>query len=295
MHLILTGATGLVGSAVLDAMIKTKDISKITLISRRPVPMAEDAGQPDRIKTIIHEDFTSYPPSLLDQVADATGCVWALGISQTQVSKEYVHPSRPFFHRVEPRLDPSVRGPEGETSAGRTDIADREYVKITKDYALAAAQAFQTLPSAPELKDAPFRFVFVSGHGATHSPGPFTTLFGRFKGETELLLAALRRKNPRFEVDTVRPAGVDWKGHRGIAPYLRQGALKETMMALMRPVFTGVGGGLLSPTEPLGVFLAECAMGKWAGKLEGAGIEEVGDTGSKVVNNTAFRRLARLD
>lgn len=91
MHLILTGATGLVGSGVLDAMIKMKDITKISIISRRPVPMADDAKDP-RINVIIHKDFTTYPPSLLDQVKDATGCVWALGISQTQVSKEYVSP-----------------------------------------------------------------------------------------------------------------------------------------------------------------------------------------------------------
>lgn len=89
MHLILTGATGLVGSGVLDAMIKMKDVTKISIISRRPVPMADDAKDP-RINVIIHKDFLHYPQSLLDQVADATGCVWALGISQTQVSKEYV-------------------------------------------------------------------------------------------------------------------------------------------------------------------------------------------------------------
>jgi NAD dependent epimerase/dehydratase family enzyme len=89
MHLILTGATGLVGSGVLDAMIKMKDVTQITLLSRRPVQMAEDARDP-RVRVITHEDFTSYPQSLLDRVADATGCVWALGISQTQVGKECV-------------------------------------------------------------------------------------------------------------------------------------------------------------------------------------------------------------
>lgn len=87
MHLILTGATGLVGSAVLDAMIKTKDITKISIISRRPIKMAEDARDP-RINVIIHKDFATYDDELLDKVADATGCVWALGISQSQVGKE---------------------------------------------------------------------------------------------------------------------------------------------------------------------------------------------------------------
>jgi NAD dependent epimerase/dehydratase family enzyme len=89
MHLILTGATGLVGSATLEAMIKMKEVTKISVISRRPVQMAEDAKDP-RINVILHKDFEHYDQSLLEQVKDATGCVWALGISQTKVSKEFV-------------------------------------------------------------------------------------------------------------------------------------------------------------------------------------------------------------
>lgn len=87
MHLILTGATGLVGSAVLDAMIKTKDISRISILSRRPVKMAEDAKDP-RINVILHEDFEKYDSALLRELKGARGVVWALGISQSQVSKE---------------------------------------------------------------------------------------------------------------------------------------------------------------------------------------------------------------
>lgn len=87
MHLILTGATGLVGSGVLDAMIKMKDVTKISVLSRRPIKMAEDAKDP-RVNVIIHKDFEKYDSDLLSKVSDANGCVWALGISQTQVGKE---------------------------------------------------------------------------------------------------------------------------------------------------------------------------------------------------------------
>lgn len=89
MHLILTGATGLVGSAVLDAMIKTKDITKISIISRRPVKMAEDAKDP-RINVILHKDFETYDRELLEKLKGAQGCVWALGVSQNAVGREYV-------------------------------------------------------------------------------------------------------------------------------------------------------------------------------------------------------------
>ena len=87
MHLILTGATGLVGSAVLDAMIKMQNVTEISILSRRPVLMAEEAKD-SRIRVIIHKDFEKYDAELLSKIRGATGCVWALGISQSQVGKE---------------------------------------------------------------------------------------------------------------------------------------------------------------------------------------------------------------
>jgi uncharacterized protein YbjT (DUF2867 family) len=88
MHLILTGATGLVGSSVLDAMLKSKEVTKISILSRRPVPLAEKDA---RVNTIIHKDFTKYEPQVLDQLQGANGVVWALGISQLKVTKEFVY------------------------------------------------------------------------------------------------------------------------------------------------------------------------------------------------------------
>jgi hypothetical protein len=67
---------GLVGSGVLDAMIKMKEVTKISILSRRPVQMAEDARDP-RINVIIHKDFAQYDSAVLDQLKGARGCVWA--------------------------------------------------------------------------------------------------------------------------------------------------------------------------------------------------------------------------
>ena len=88
VHLILTGATGLVGAGVLQQMIVHEGVSRISVLSRRPVKMAE--GHEDKVKVIIHEDFEKYDKALLDQLKDAHGCVWALGVSQNAVSKEFV-------------------------------------------------------------------------------------------------------------------------------------------------------------------------------------------------------------
>ncbi|KAG8531281.1 uncharacterized protein KY384_003992 [Bacidia gigantensis] len=105
MHLILTGATGLVGSGVLHHMLNNNTVTTVSILSRRPVPMAEGH---EKAKVIIHKDFKSFPSDLLEQLKGATGCVWALGVNQNDVDKEL-------------------------------------YQEITVDYPIAAAKAFSTL------------------------------------------------------------------------------------------------------------------------------------------------------
>jgi hypothetical protein len=87
MHLILTGATGLIGASVLDNMLAQEGISRISILSRRPVEMAEGH---DKAKVIIHKDYKTYDKALLEELKDAQGCVWAQGVSQNDVTKEYV-------------------------------------------------------------------------------------------------------------------------------------------------------------------------------------------------------------
>ncbi|KAI1383815.1 putative nucleoside-diphosphate-sugar epimerase [Hypoxylon trugodes] len=248
MHLILTGATGLVGSGVLDAMIKMKDVTKISVLSRRPVKLAEDSKDP-RVNVIIHKDFEKYDSELMSKLQGASGCVWALGISQTQVSKE-------------------------------------EYVKITKDYALEASKAFQTLGSEQE----PFNFVYVSGEGATTKPTRFSALFAQVKGQTELALADMRRQNPIFHASSVRPSFVDASNHDAIKPYLPNQVWQiKATIAVLGPVIKCGFPGYWSPTQDLGRFLTEVAMGRYKDQFKAKDIEMVGEF--PIIANTAFRRL----
>ncbi|CAG9941734.1 unnamed protein product [Clonostachys rosea f. rosea IK726] len=252
MHLILTGATGLVGSGVLDTMVKMNEITKISILSRRPVKFAEDLKDP-RINVVINKDFENYDPAVLSQLKDATGCVWALGISQTQVDKE-------------------------------------EYVKITKTMALKAAEAFQSLPP----KNEPFNFVYVSGAGATTSPGRFSAIFARIKGETELALAEQRKTNPAFHASSIRPAFVDAAAHQAIKPYLPVPTLSiRALQGGLGPIIRNAMPGQWSPTEQLGRFLTEVAMGKHKDALvAGPGVQMVGQF--PIVENSVIRKLAGL-
>ena len=84
MHLILTGATGLVGTACLHQMLSNNAVTRVSILSRRPVAMAEGHSKVD---VIIHKDYTRYPPEVLEKLKGAKGCVWAQGVSANDVGK----------------------------------------------------------------------------------------------------------------------------------------------------------------------------------------------------------------
>ncbi|KAJ4139991.1 hypothetical protein NW768_001342 [Fusarium equiseti] len=248
MHLILTGATGLVGSSVLDAMLKSKDITKISILSRRPVPLAEKSP---KVNTIIHKDFSNYEPQVLEQLQGANGVVWALGISQLKVTPE-------------------------------------EYVTITRDFPLAAVKALSAISPTKE----PFRFVYVSGYGASTTPGKLTPLFGRVKGEAETKLSELRTS--KFHIETVRPCFVDAANHDVIKPHIpNPGMVHNALSVVFGPIIRAVISSLHSPTEQLGPFLTEMAMGKYDKQLDAGGEGILNLNGSRILDNVAFQNLYR--
>lgn len=132
----------------------------------------------------------------------------------------------------------------------------------------------------------------MSGEGATHRPGLLTPIFGRTKGETEVALASLR--SPGFAPTSVRPGFVDWAGHEAIGPYLPAlPAWRAVLTPIVGPPIRGLYKAGWTPTEPMGRFMTEVAMGRWEGRLEGPGVERV--HGAAILGNAAFRRLAGLD
>jgi len=123
--IIITGATGNAGSAILDAALASPQVAQVTVLSRRP-PFVEHA----KLRTIIlpspeyPKGFDEIPPSLVEKMEGYTAVIWALGVSQNDVSKE-------------------------------------EYIKITHDYTVTAAKAFSSLGTPTD----PLRFIFISGTG----------------------------------------------------------------------------------------------------------------------------------
>lgn len=146
----------------------------------------------------------------------------------------------------------------------------------------------------------------MSGEGATTKPnsGPFTSLFARVKGETEVALAELNNSNNKsssssssfFNAASIRPGFIDAATHTAIKPYLApRGLAWNAMEMFLGPPVRRFVRNSWSPTEALGQFMVDMATGKVGEKqLQGQGIEKVGGHFS-IVNNAAFRRLAGLN
>jgi len=163
----------------------------------------------------------------------------------------------------------------------QADAETREYFEITHNYPLAAARAFSTLhPSTP------FTFVYVSGEGATQTPGMFTPIFGRVKGQTETSLFEFGKENPMFKVYNMRAGAVDWLKQPEIHPFLPK--LPFYRSALI-PGLNVVYKSLMLPTGPMGKVFTELAMSKGE-PLEGEGIGMEG----RLVSNVAIRRMGGL-
>jgi uncharacterized protein YbjT (DUF2867 family) len=111
-----------------------------------------------KLKVVLHADFKDYS-GLADTFAAHDACIWCLGISQTQVT-------------------------------------EAEYIKITYDYVITAAQAM--LNANPGIS-----FVFLSGMGAD-SQEKSRTLFARTKGKAENNLKRL----PFKQLFIARPGGI---------------------------------------------------------------------------------------
>ena len=122
MKVIVTGATGFIGAEVLAQTLAHPAITSVVALSRRELPTKHP-----KLTTIIHSDFTSYPPSLLSQLAGAEACIYALGL---------VAPSQPELQR-----------------------------RVNYDFTLAAANAFaSSLAPQAAQQGKKFRFVYTSGH-----------------------------------------------------------------------------------------------------------------------------------
>lgn len=238
-HIILTGATGTCGSAVLAHLLTSPSISHISILSRRPVALA---SHEPKARVIIHKDYETYPPELLAQLQGATGVIWAQGIS----------------------------------SAGMNET---DYSKITVDYPVAAAKAFARIPQlgSGEGKgkgkgNGQLNFVYVSGEGADTAEKS-RIMFGRVKGRAENALLAAQAQNPGLNVYNARPAFI-WSEKGNLAEKPR--GWRNRLERLLGPPVAYLMPSQVIPTHRLAEALTILATGDGEPVPSGQGVEADG-------------------
>ncbi|MCJ1393973.1 hypothetical protein MMC18_006850 [Xylographa bjoerkii] len=157
MKIILTGSTGFIGKEVLHQCLNSPHITSIVALTRRELPK-EVASDP-KLKTIILKDFTAYPDDVLQELAGAEACIWALGSATAKAE------------------------------AGR---------KANFDTTLAGAKTFSTSPASQLEPRKPLRFVYVSGMLAERNQEKTLWLAQegrRMRGQIENELVALQKQH----------------------------------------------------------------------------------------------------
>lgn len=81
MKLLITGATGLIGSAVVKEALASQEMTELILAVRQPIPATDP-----RISQVLVKDFLQIA-ALTESIRKADALIWCLGISQTQVSR----------------------------------------------------------------------------------------------------------------------------------------------------------------------------------------------------------------
>lgn len=82
MKLLLFGATGSAGAAVLDACLAASVVDEVHAIARRPLLRTHS-----KLRTFVHQDYLDYS-AVEDAFVGVDACLFCLGVSVTQVSKE---------------------------------------------------------------------------------------------------------------------------------------------------------------------------------------------------------------
>ncbi|KAI0438421.1 hypothetical protein F4803DRAFT_565277 [Xylaria telfairii] len=174
MDIIITGASGFVGGAVVRRALINPLIGHIFILSRRPLP--SEISDHEKVTFIHHTDFCKYSRVLLERLVGCEACIWCIG---------------------------------GQASR----FPDKRTAKlISVDCPVAAAISFMTnlAPWVPHRGK--FRFVFVSTHYAEWSrkkPMFFMRETRLMKGSAEKrLLAVSAYSQNTLDVVIARPARI---------------------------------------------------------------------------------------
>ena len=82
MKILLFGATGMAGAAVLEACLAASVVEEVRVIVRRPLM---ETGA--KLRTFVHKDFLDFA-TVEEAFRGLDACLFCLGVSVTQVSND---------------------------------------------------------------------------------------------------------------------------------------------------------------------------------------------------------------
>ncbi|KAL4900112.1 hypothetical protein BDW74DRAFT_162392 [Aspergillus multicolor] len=211
MKIILTGATGYIGTELLTACLSNPRITSIIALTRRDLLSSNPhlTNPKLRVLKITESDFLSYSdPALTDEIRGASACLWTIGI----------------------------------TPAKLKELNEEEKRVISLDYLAAASKAFTELSSTDAKAGKKFRFIFISGIAAERDQERalwYWNDFWKLRGESEnILLRHAASHSDAFEAYIMRPglvpsaAGAVRDLLWGLVPSVRLDFLVNAMISL---------------------------------------------------------------
>ncbi|CAG8953595.1 hypothetical protein HYFRA_00010054 [Hymenoscyphus fraxineus] len=210
MKLIVTGATGFVGTEVLRQALRNPEFTEVIALARKHVDPPQDSGDDTgKLRSVVLEDWTApYPESVKEVIRDADACIWTLAV----------------------------------TPSASRNMGVEEVSRVCHEFTI------QGLRHMAECARRPFRFVYTSGVTIERDQSKelaFLMEYRRMRGRTETQILDFAKENAGVEVTITKPAAIGGPGREGVNEAMRPvfaafGDAPEVHVEVLASVMLGV-------------------------------------------------------